>query len=171
LRKLSREYGWSALGVYLSLSALDFPFCYLLVRTLGTERIGEWEHTIINSVRKLIPWYSKKEKVPDGPATEAEKAKGWGVEEADARRKKEGASMCRVLVAMMLSGPNEHANEEYLGLATQLALAYAIHKSFIFVRVPLTAAITPKVVRVLRRWGWDIGKRKPRAPKLPTKKD
>lgn len=40
MRKLSREYGWSGLGVYLALSALDFPFCYLLVRTLGTERIG-----------------------------------------------------------------------------------------------------------------------------------
>ncbi|CZR53162.1 uncharacterized protein PAC_03040 [Phialocephala subalpina] len=41
LKKLSREYGWSALGVYLALSALDFPFCYLLVKYLGTERIGD----------------------------------------------------------------------------------------------------------------------------------
>ena len=49
-----------------------------------------------------------------------------------------------------------------LGLATQLALAYAIHKSFIFVRVPLTAAILPKVVKVLRGWGWEIGKRRAR---------
>lgn len=49
------------------------------------------------------------------------------------------------------------------GLATQLALAYAIHKSFIFLRVPLTAAVTPKVVKVLRGWGWNIGKRTPRS--------
>lgn len=42
LKKLSREYGWSAVGVYFLLSALDFPFCYLFVRTLGTDRIGEW---------------------------------------------------------------------------------------------------------------------------------
>lgn len=48
------------------------------------------------------------------------------------------------------------------GLATQLALAYAIHKSFIFIRVPLTAAVTPKVVKILRGWGWNIGKRSPR---------
>ena len=41
LKKLSREYGWSAVGVYLALSALDFPFCYLLVRYLGTDLIGE----------------------------------------------------------------------------------------------------------------------------------
>lgn len=41
LKKLSREYGWSALGVYLGLTVLDFPFCFLLVRSVGTDRIGE----------------------------------------------------------------------------------------------------------------------------------
>lgn len=39
-----------------------------------------------------------------------------------------------------------------------MALAYAIHKSFIFVRVPLTAAVTPKIVKTLRGWGWNIGR-------------
>lgn len=41
LKKLSREYGWTAVGVYLALSVLDFPFCFLLVRVVGTEKIGE----------------------------------------------------------------------------------------------------------------------------------
>jgi hypothetical protein len=50
-----------------------------------------------------------------------------------------------------------------IGVWTQLALAYAIHKSFIFIRVPITAAVTPKVVKTLRGWGWDIGKRKPKS--------
>lgn len=40
LRKLSREYGWAAAGVYLGLSVLDFPFCFLLVKWAGTDRIG-----------------------------------------------------------------------------------------------------------------------------------
>lgn len=40
LKKLSREYGWSAVGVYFALSVLDFPFCFLFVRLVGTERIG-----------------------------------------------------------------------------------------------------------------------------------
>lgn len=44
------------------------------------------------------------------------------------------------------------------GIWTQLALAYAIHKSFIFLRVPLTAAVTPKIVKTLRGWGWNIGR-------------
>jgi len=45
---------------------------------------------------------------------------------------------------------------------TQLALAYAVHKSLIFFRVPLTAAVLPKVVKTLRGWGWDIGKKVPK---------
>jgi hypothetical protein len=54
LRKLSREYGWSALGVYFMLSALDFPFCFLAVRLLGTERIGRWEHAVIGTFWDLL---------------------------------------------------------------------------------------------------------------------
>lgn len=45
LKKLSREYGWTAVGVYLSLSVLDFPFCFLLVRIVGTDRIGSSHST------------------------------------------------------------------------------------------------------------------------------
>lgn len=52
--------------------------------------------------------------------------------------------------------------DQYEAIWTQLALAYAIHKSFILIRVPLTAAILPKVVRTLRGWGYNIGKRKPK---------
>lgn len=41
LKKLSKEYGWSVIGIYLALSVLDFPFCFLLVRVVGTEKIGK----------------------------------------------------------------------------------------------------------------------------------
>jgi hypothetical protein len=50
-----------------------------------------------------------------------------------------------------------------IAIWTELALAYAIHKSFIFIRVPATAAVLPKVVKTLRKWGYDIGKRKPKS--------
>ncbi|CAL8581914.1 DUF1279 super [Xanthoria parietina] len=158
LRKLSREYGWSALGVYLALSALDFPFCFLAVRLVGTERIGYWESVIVEGFWKIIgfiyPFDSGPEPQSLGPKVEwygnvvANKDEvgvpGYdhGVNEAEERNKSEDAS-----------------------LWTQLALAYAIHKSFIFIRVPLTAAVTPKVVKVLRGWGWDIGKRRPKGIK------
>ncbi|KAK6951021.1 hypothetical protein Daesc_007550 [Daldinia eschscholtzii] len=149
LKKLSREYGWAALGVYLGLTVLDFPFCFLLVRSVGTERIGAIEHWVVSNVSKLIPqsvrtrWREYREALKEaeresrGDTEISEKAEmaGWGVEEAEERHKAEAS------------------------LGTQLALAYAVHKSFIFLRVPLTAAITPKVVKVLRSWGWKIGKR------------
>lgn len=39
-RKLSREYGKAAVVVYFLLSILDYPFFFLLVRAVGTERVG-----------------------------------------------------------------------------------------------------------------------------------
>jgi hypothetical protein len=39
-KKLSREYGWTTVGVYFTLSVLDFPFFFLLVRVVGTDKIG-----------------------------------------------------------------------------------------------------------------------------------
>ncbi|KAF6818446.1 peptide alpha-n-acetyltransferase nat2 [Colletotrichum sojae] len=150
LKKLSKEYGWSAVGVYFALSVLDFPFCFLLVRVVGTDRIGQLEHWVTSHAKKIIPesvktWWSEyraalakaeTEQLGNDDISEAVEMAGWGVEEAEARNKAEAS------------------------LGTQLALAYAIHKSFIFLRVPLTAAVTPKVVKVLRSWGWQIGKRR-----------
>ena len=54
MKKLSREYGWSALGVYLGLSALDFPFCFLAVRLLGTDRIGYAEHVVVEGFWSVV---------------------------------------------------------------------------------------------------------------------
>lgn len=33
--------------MYVLLSALDFPFCFIAVRMLGTERIGHWEGVVV----------------------------------------------------------------------------------------------------------------------------
>jgi hypothetical protein len=42
-------------------------------------------------------------------------------------------------------------------LVIEAVLAYAIHKSLVFIRVPITAAVTPSVVKVLRGWGFKLG--------------
>ncbi|KAG7883187.1 hypothetical protein KL905_001888 [Ogataea polymorpha] len=46
----------------------------------------------------------------------------------------------------------------YSTLWTEFAVAYAIHKSLIFIRLPITAAITPAVVSKLRKMGFNVGK-------------
>ena len=194
MRKLSREYGWSALGVYFALTALDFPFCFLAVRLLGTDRIGHWEHVVLSYVKAAIKWPLPEEakEYIDGASNEVEKVvreqvpleelresgevrileedktyvvEDHGYREAEKANRGDNASEYTTPSSDLWLG--ERVKEFVLkhsspGLWTQLALAYAIHKSFIFLRVPLTAAVTPKVVKTLRGWGWDIGKRTPK---------
>jgi len=147
MAKLSREYGWSALGVYLLLTALDFPFCFLAVRMLGTDRIGRWEHVIVDTFWKAVavpfPSLARPKQagdvIEDGALGDPIDSSLREIDEADKASQKSDAT-----------------------LWTQLVLAYAVHKSFIFIRVPLTVSLTPKVVKTLRGWGWDIGKRRPK---------
>ncbi|KAF8464079.1 hypothetical protein BDZ91DRAFT_660680 [Kalaharituber pfeilii] len=139
LKQLSREYGYAALGVYLGLSLLDFPFCFLAVRYLGTERIGHLEERFLAWLRGIKNRIMGSEPAVAVIGGDPQQGQTYGESEleiAEEKVKREGASIW-----------------------TELALAYAIHKSFIFVRVPLTAAVTPKVVKVLRGWGWDIGRK------------
>ncbi|KAF2686279.1 hypothetical protein K458DRAFT_298712 [Lentithecium fluviatile CBS 122367] len=137
LKKLSREYGWTVIGVYLALTVADFPFCFLAVKYIGAERVAHAEHVIVGGAKNLI-----QRAFPDMfPERVEEKA------EVEAAEASEAAS---------------EAEKRDPTFWTQVALAFVIHKSFIFVRVPLTAAITPKVVKTLRGWGYDIGKRTPK---------
>ena len=94
----------------------------------------------------------KREEISNEQISEHIEKAGWRVEEAE-----QEYSMNAGMFPIYFVTPSDVTN--CTGLATQLALGLAIHKSFIFVRVPLAAAITPSVVRLLRSWGWDIGKR------------
>lgn len=105
LRKLSREYGWAALGVYLGLSVLDFPFCFLLVRMVGTDRIAEVEHWVMAGIKRVVPesvkqrWHeyraafkdAEREELGDNHVSEDVEKVGWGVEKAQERHKEEAS--------------------------------------------------------------------------------
>lgn len=123
MRKLSREYGYAALGVYLALTALDLPFCYLAVSYLGTERIGRWEHAIMSYVKGVVKWPMPepgKEAVDEGleyvkqkvpletvPGQEGEKRlleedetyvlEDHGYKEAEKADQGDNAGMCRTI--------------------------------------------------------------------------
>ncbi|PGH07952.1 hypothetical protein AJ80_07933 [Polytolypa hystricis UAMH7299] len=151
MKNLSREYGWAALGIYLTISALDFPFCFLAVRLLGVERIGHYEHVVVENMKRVM-------------------ATVWPVSGASSSSDPEGVEGGELAIAGVSGAETEtyvdEARKRSNGEASiwaQLAIAYALHKSLIFIRVPLTAAVTPTIVRVLRKWGWNIGKRKPKA--------
>ncbi|EEH17128.2 hypothetical protein PABG_07215 [Paracoccidioides brasiliensis Pb03] len=171
MKKLSREYGWSSLGVYLALSVLDFPFCFAAVRLLGVERIGHYEHVIAEVVKGVFAPIWRAVAKPDasgGSDSEAADGGGWGdmtiaMGGAGGTGEWDGHARAAEAEGQNAGTGTGTGTEAGASLWTQLALAYAVHKSLIFIRVPITAAVTPKVVKVLRRWGWDIGKRRPKS--------
>lgn len=128
LKALMKEYGYSALGVYLLLSALDLPLCYALVHTAGREKIEYYE----NKVKQYF---------------------GYGKSDEELKRIQE------INKIEDAAEPQETPTGPLSWFSwTEFAIAYGIHKSvFIFVRVPLTAALTPTIVKTLRGWGFKIG--------------
>ncbi|KAL5386474.1 hypothetical protein DPSP01_004199 [Paraphaeosphaeria sporulosa] len=134
LKKLSREYGWTVVGVYLALTVADLPLCFLAVKYVGAERIDHVEHVVVGGAKDLIGRYFPN-LFDKGGESDSE------IEAAQAEQEEQSG------------GPT---------FWTKLGLVFLVHKSFIFIRVPLTAAVTPKVVKTLRGWGYDIGKRKPK---------
>jgi hypothetical protein len=143
----------------------------MAVRLLGTDRIGHYEEVVKdafwNLVRLVIPEAGtlSAEKRAQEETAEATLREGGidldpslDADEIAAVRARNGGDACKcILEHIPLTG-------SWLSLAiwTQLGLAYLVHKSLIFFRVPLTAAVLPKVVKTLRKWGYNIGKKKPK---------
>lgn len=117
------------------MSAIDFPFCFLAVQILGPERVGRWEHAVVNAVKSVLAIAFPSL----GESSEVKEAIGGDEVE---KQVKNGEA------------------KEAASIWTQLALAYAVHKSLIFFRVPLTAAVLPAVVKTLRKWGYNVGRKK-----------
>lgn len=137
LKALMKEYGYAGLGVYLLLTAVDLPICYVVVHSAGKEQIEVYE----NKVKQAFG-YGK---------TEEELLKAQEIN----RINEEILAAAEVHV-----DPKDETWLHYLYSQfswTEFALAYGIHKSLIFIRVPITAAITPGIVKALRGWGFRIG--------------
>lgn len=177
LQRLFREYGWSAVGVYLALSVADLPICLLIVRMAGADRVGAAEHAVLEWIRKA--WRSVNPMAHNQTVASTEPPVD-DVKTATVREGVVGSDLAQAEAATQDGEASTYTQRsadsdlicgiDIVGLAaiwTQLALAYAIHKSlFIFIRIPLTVAITPKVVKTLRGWGWQIGRR-PMRPSKP----
>lgn len=118
IKKLIHQYGYSALGVYLGLSLIDLPICFIVVHSAGEDKIRELQD-------KFLTWIGYKN--DNSIKTEQ-------------------------------NDENAQPEEKSSTLVTEFALAYAIHKSLIFIRLPITAAITPWVVARLQKMGFKIGK-------------
>ncbi|GME74802.1 unnamed protein product [Ambrosiozyma monospora] len=118
IKALMQEYGYSALGVYLGLSCIDLPLCFLLVHSQGADKISEFQDQVLSWI-------------------------GWGKEKN---------------LDNLEPSSTSQEKEKKSTFLTEFAVAYAIHKSLIFIRLPITAAITPAIVKKLRSLGFNVGK-------------
>lgn len=137
LKALTKAYGMAALGVYLGLSAIDLPICYVVVHSMGSEKIEHYQNQI-----KVYFGYGQGEE--EFAQSQLEKRIQRENEEGLNKDKNGGGNDVWKYIKSQFSW-------------TEFAIAYGIHKSFIFIRLPITAAITPGVVAILRRWGFNIG--------------
>lgn len=122
MKQLIRDYGWTATGVYLLLSALDLPITFAAVHSVGQERLEDWELVI----REKLGLKHEREATLIHKAASGGKSLVW----------------------------------------TELGIAYIIHKSLlVFLRVPITVAITPKVATKLGQWGFKVKRAMPAVDK------
>ncbi|KAG0675588.1 hypothetical protein C6P41_003956 [Kluyveromyces marxianus] len=112
LKKLIKQYGWSALGVYLGLSCIDLPICFFAVHSLGEETIKVY----INRVKQLADFGKDEEELRQ--------------EIKEKQRKDE--------------------ENRQLGIQDK--------STWERVKVPITAAVTPGVVKFMRRFGFSAEK-------------
>ncbi|GAV55764.1 hypothetical protein ZYGR_0AY01570 [Zygosaccharomyces rouxii] len=132
IKELMSTYGYSALGVYLGLSLIDLPLCFLMVHSLGEETISVY----LNKSKQVFGFGKSEDEVIRE------------VREKLARKQVEDSSQVE------RSWWQEFKQSTLLA---EFLIAYGIHKSLIFIRLPITAAITPPTVRLLQKWGFNIG--------------
>lgn len=53
---------------------MDFPFCYIAVRHLGAERIGHYEHVVVETVKGVFGVKSAPEEQSEDEASAAPEA-------------------------------------------------------------------------------------------------
>jgi len=141
-----KEYGYPALAVYLALSMIDLPICYVLVHSMGQDKIQYYE----NKVKQTFGYG-----VSDGELKhqqEVQKIEAGIDEDGNANQKQEEEKEAAAKA-------NQNMFQYILSQFswTEFAIAYGLHKSLIFIRLPITAAITPGIVKLLRGWGFRIG--------------
>lgn len=161
IKYLFRKHGWTALVVYLVLSAADFAACFLVISAIGADRVREAEDWVLGH----LGWRRQSEdgsepagkwrRAVDGfrerrAAQAAIHPRGQDAHPspAAAQAVSEGATAGEVREA---ERKGRSAASTY---ATTAVLAYAVHKTLLLpFRVGVTVAVTPRVVRTLQSWG------------------
>ncbi|WVN86062.1 uncharacterized protein L203_101220 [Cryptococcus depauperatus CBS 7841] len=133
---LTKKYGYWAIGMYLFLSTIDFSFCFILVHSLGAERIAP----MMDSAKELY------------------RSKRYGKEEAERMKIEDQARRKEEEEAEKRQGKKNNGSWFGKTFWAEAVLAYTLHKTALLpIRAGLTVAWTPKFVGWLTKRGW-VGK-------------
>lgn len=124
--------------MYFFLSTIDFSLCFLLVHSLGAERI----EPLMDSAKGFY------------------RSKRYGVEEAERMRIEDEKEREEEMSAEKKDGKQGKSGSGWFGKTfwAEAVLAYTIHKTALLpFRAGLTVAWTPKFVGWLAKRGW-VGK-------------
>ncbi|EJS43534.1 nat2p [Saccharomyces arboricola H-6] len=145
IKGLIAKYGYSALIVYILLTCVDLPLCFLGVHSLGEEKIKIY----FNRGKQLI-----------GKGEQDESKVIEQVRKKQAHRAEIQAKNADNVEDASKKTFNERWQEvKDSTLLAELLIAYGIHKSLIIIRVPLTALLTPAFVKLLQKLGIDLMKK------------
>ncbi|CAG8610180.1 1151_t:CDS:1 [Paraglomus occultum] len=137
LKQLTRQYGLGAVFVYVAISTIDLGITFVAVRTAGTERVKKAEDWMMENFGGWITiWRNRntdeKNANEDTSGTETRELEKM----REAEREGKPPSWASIFV-----------------------IAYGIHKVLVPLRLGLTAAVTPPLVKRLRKMGWNIGRK------------
>jgi hypothetical protein len=135
LKALFRKHGWTALAVYLLLSAVDFGLTFALIYAVGAERVRQAEDWVLDA----LGWRRK-----DGEPGKFKKAVDDWKEQHPRKRSSKSVTVSteNAPPAVLPEQAVDNAKKEeqgYSAIATTAALAYVIHKTALLpVRVGIT---------------------------------
>lgn len=131
LKALFRKHGWTALAVYLALSAIDFGLTFALIYAVGADRVRQAEDWVLDT----LGWRRK-----DGEPGKFKKAVDDWKEQHPRKRSKKDSTEALEVTTTSVSPPSTKADDSgYSAMATTAALAYVIHKTALLpVRVGIT---------------------------------
>lgn len=129
IKKLMKTYGYSALVVYIGVTFISLPLCFFTVHSMGAEKISIY----MNRGKQLFGY---------GESTDEAVVEKIREKKIELEKQRENGTHTR------------WSEFKQSTLLAEFIIAYGLHKSLIFVRIPLTAAVTPTMARLFKQWGF-----------------
>ncbi|RHZ64233.1 hypothetical protein Glove_326g129 [Diversispora epigaea] len=133
---LTKKYGASAIVIYFIISTLDLGLTIILIQSGGADRVKRIEDWFTKTFGTKISFKRNKKKIiPENNNNDNNNE-----------------------IIKENQKTNKVAERSSPSWASILVISYGIHKLLLPLRIGLTAASTPPIVKKLRKMGWNIGK-------------